>query len=438
MRELRTKEAFLKMLPKRWQSYMRFLLGFLFLSLSLQAKPLKIEISAKSAILINADTGAILYEKEAHEPSYPASITKIATALYALEKKGHALDETATATRECVINYAGHDKKMSEVYGLAPDGTNIGLRLGETLSLRVLLYGLLLSSGNDAANLIARHVSGDFETFMKELNDFLISKGIRETNFINPHGYPHLDHRTTAYDMAFITKEALKYPLFREIVKTTRYLRPKTNKQAERYFVQGNRLVKPGPYYYPKAIGIKTGYHGKAGCTIVSAAVHEGRTLIAVLLGCPSIEDRYRSVTKLFETAFNEKPFIRTLFAKIDDHFTREVKGGKTSVDAILKEDLKVSYFPAEEPEFKAQLRWSGLKLPIIVGQEVGRLEVVTANGKVVQSAPLFASKNVDKTVWKAFSDICVSYRAYIILFILGMNVLGGLIYYLKKPKKVV
>lgn len=417
---------------------MRFLLAISFLwACSLAAGTLHVDVSAKSAILINADTGVLLFEKESHRLSYPASITKVATALYALEKKGHVLDEMATATRECIIQYGTKGKKAEIDYGMEVDGTNIGLRLGESLSLRVLLYGLLLSSGNDAANLIARHISGDFESFMRDLNRFLVSKGIRETNFVNPHGYPHVDHKTTAYDMAMITKEALKHPFFCEVVKTIRFPRPQSNKQPQSYFIQKNRLVKPGPYYYPKAIGIKTGYHSEAGYTMVAAASHEGRTLIAVVLGCPSPSSRYRDAINLFEAAFKEEPISRTLFSKADDAFMREIKGGKGSLHAVLKDDLKIAYFPAEETPFKTVLQWSDLKLPIAQGQLVGRVDVVAENGKILQSGPLFASKNVEKKAFKAFSDWCVRYKSSLILSILGLNVLAGLLYYLKKPKKV-
>lgn len=415
---------------------------FLIIFSPLIAKPLALNVSAKSAILMNADTGAILFEKEAHQPCYPASITKIATALYALEKKGQSLDEKATAVHDCLVTVSSQIKlgslKNHPPYRLESGGSNIGIRVGEVLPLRALLYGLLLSSGNDAANVIAHHISGGVDSFISELNQFLYAKGIRETLFLNPHGLHHPDHQTTAYDMALITKQALKHSFFREIVKTVRYERPHTNKQSQSYLVQTNKLLKPGQHYYPKAIGVKTGFTSEAGYTLVAAAEHEGRTLIAVLLNCPDLNYRYRDAIKLFETAFAEQPIVRTLFAKTDDHFTLEVKGGKSPLEGILREDLKITYFPAEEPHFKTRLCWNDLRLPILQGQEVGRLELMTDKGTILEAKPLYASRNVDKTVWKTFADGCVRFRTPLILLFLSLNVLAGLLYFLKKPKKII
>ena len=126
----------------------------------------------------------------------------------------------------------------------------MGLKAGESMPLKALFYGLMLSSGNDAANVIAEHVSGSVPNFMKELNSYLKSKGIRETSFYNPHGLPHEDHKTTAYDMAMIAKESMKHPFFREVVKTVNYERPQTNKQPPSMLVQSNKLLKSGACFY--------------------------------------------------------------------------------------------------------------------------------------------------------------------------------------------
>lgn len=419
------------------------LVSFFFLTIcsSLLAKSLSVGVSAKSAILMNADTGAILFEKEAHQPLYPASITKIATALYALEKKGALLDEKVTALHDCIVTISPQVKhssiKSHPAYRLEAGGSNIGIRVGEVLSFRALLYGLLLSSGNDAGNVIAHYVCGSVDQFIIELNQFLLSKGVKETSFLNPHGLHHPQHQTTAYDMALITKEALKHPFFKEVVKTVRYERPQTNKQPQGYFVQSNRLLKPGQYYYSKAIGVKTGFTAPAGYTLVAAAAHEGRTLIAVLLNC-DLNGRYRDAVKLFEIAFAEKPITRTFFARMGDHFTFKVKGGRRDLDAVLNEDLNLSYFPAEEPAVKTRLCLNELKLPITQGERVGKVELVTQEGTILQSKPLYASRGVDKTVWKVLADSCMRFRTWLILAFLSLNVLLGLFYYLKKPKKVI
>jgi D-alanyl-D-alanine carboxypeptidase (penicillin-binding protein 5/6) len=423
------------------QRVLRFIFLPLFFLSKAEGTPLKVEVSAASAILMNAETGAILFAKEPHLSSYPASITKIATALYALENKQGVLDEAVTVTHEAVrkispvIKQAAFDDHPS--YLLETDGTLMGLKVGETLSLKALLYGMMLVSGNDAANAVAQHISGDIDQFVSELNLFLRSKGIQETQFLNPHGLHHPKHYTTAYDMALMTKEALKHRYFQEIVKTVRFSLPQTNKQLEREIVQYNRLLKPGPYYYSKAIGVKTGHTEKAGDPMVAAAEHEGRTLIAVLLGCRGKTARYQDAIKLFNAAFAETKVARMLFTKKFDHFSRDVKGAKTSVEASLLEDVEISFYPAEEPYFKSRVSWLPVHLPILQGQKVGDLEIMTEKGVILKSTPLLAVKRVDKMFWRGVLDGCIAYKKTLILSVLLLNVLTFLFYYFKKSQKV-
>ncbi len=370
---------------------------------SIHAQQLKLNIAAKSAILINADTGMVLYEKNAHTPSYPASITKVATALYALEQK-QDLDAPILATQDSLSVVPAYLKKAPgskhPSYRLEPDGTNIGIQVGEELTFKTLLYGLMLSSGNDAANVIAQYVSGSIGQFMDELNAYFLQKGFRETHFNNPHGLHHPEHYTSAFDMALITMEAMKKPVFREIVRTVQYSRPETNKQHATALLQSNRLLRRGPFYYPKAIGVKTGYHSKAGHTFIGAAQQDERTLIAVVLNCPDANQRFKDVISLFEAAFSEKKEIRTLFTKKYDTFPLELKGAKSLLIASLPEDLTLSYFPSEEPAFKIYLQWKDLSLPVSEGQTVGEIQMISNDGRVLKNTPLFATADVEMTAW--------------------------------------
>ncbi len=212
----------------------------------------------------------------------------------------------------------------------------MGIKAGETLPFRALIYGLMLTSGNDAANVISQYVSGSISTFMEELNRFVREKGCLQTVLYTPHGLHHPEHKTTAYDLGILACEALKNPFFREVVMTTQYVRPQTNKHPESILSQHNALVKPGRFHYPKAIGIKTGYTLSSGYTLVSAAEDDQRKLIAVLLGCEKIEHRYKDAIALFEAGFNEKKVSRTLFSKGFDLFAYSMEGGKTPLQAYL------------------------------------------------------------------------------------------------------
>lgn len=387
---------------------MVFLRKYVFKFLTLSALPFlssfaKPDLSAKAAVLMNRETGAVLYEKNAHMPLYPASITKMITALYALEKKGDALEEPVKASFDAVCAVHPHVKRRSQAhppYRLEFGGTHMGIKAGEVLSFRTLLYGLLLVSGNDAANVIAEYVSGSIPQFMNELNLYVQSKGCLHTQLYAPHGLSHDDHKTTAYDMALLAREALKNRMLRQIVSTTSYIRPATNLQPEAVMHQHNALVNPqSKFYYPKAIGIKTGFTNAAGYTLVAAAEDGNRKLIAVLLGCQRLDERYKEAIALFEAGFQEKKVQRTLFAKEFDTFTRAVKGGKNLLKAGLHTDAVIDYYESEKQTFSSHVVWQVDALPIIEGQRVGHVQIVSDRGESIAEVPLFAQACVAPTL---------------------------------------
>lgn len=375
---------------------MRFLF-YLFCLGSLAAQPLEVEVAAPSAILMNAESGRVLFEKQSHTPFYPASITKIATALFALNKKGEHLDELVTVSSESLkLKPLKHNGECLP-YWLERDGTKMGLQYGEKISLDALLHGLMLISGNDAANVIAEEVSGSISEFVAQLNQYLRELGCQNTQFSNPHGLHHPDHFTTAYDICLVTKTALSSPKFREIVAKSSYRKPKTNKQDSELIHHTNPLFKEGRFYYPKAIGVKTGYHSQAKNTFVAAAEDQGRTLIAVLLGCSKRENRYEDAIRLFETAFAEKKEERCIFTR-GYSLSRAILGAKNRLKAALSEDLSISYYPSEEPVPRAFIHWGNLSLPISKGQKVGELHLVDERGNFLQKQDLCAEEDLKGT----------------------------------------
>jgi D-alanyl-D-alanine carboxypeptidase (penicillin-binding protein 5/6) len=420
---------------------LRILVFLCLFILPLQASsPLKVEVSAKGAILVNAETGAVLWEKNARALFYPASTTKIITALYALKRKGNALDELVTASHDAVATVHPSVRRASSgghpPYRLEFGGTHMGIKAGETLAFRTLIYGLMLTSGNDAANVVAEHVSGNVSTFMEELNRFVREKGCLNTVLHTPHGLPYPEHKTTAYDLAILAREALKNLFFREVVKSTQSIRPQTNKQPESTLYQHNALIKPGRFYYPKAIGIKTGYTFSGGYTMVAAAEDSQRKLIAVLLGCEKIEHRYRDAIALFEAGFNEKKVSRTLFSKGFDLFNYSVEGGKIPLQAYLSQDIVLEYFPSEEPLFKTAILWQLPPLPIPAGQKVAEMQIFSSENRLLSSAPLFAVRAIEpklqyqilatwKKVKKGIWDHVALYMAAG-----GLLILAGTFYY--------
>lgn len=384
-------------------SYLTYLaLSALLGATSLNAQQLAVDLHAEAAILMNADTGDILYEKNAYVQMQPASITKIATAAYLLSVKGDALDEVATADFEALGWVTDEAKKRSNytlpAYRLEPSGTHMGIKRGEQLTLRELLYGMMMVSANDASNVIAMHVSGTVPQFMDDLNAYLKQIGCQQTNFTSPHGLPDPKHITTAYDMAVLARESLKNPIFRQVVSTVRRTRPKTNKQEPSPLLQSNRLLRSGKYYYPKAIGIKTGYHSMAQNTIVAAAKQDDRTLIVVLLKVKERSDLFQDAIALFDAAFKQPKIQKVLVRAGPQKMQRELEGATALLTPYVAEDVTIDYYPAEEPKVRCLLTWDEVSPPIARGQRIGELAIETTQGRPIQRVPLLAYEDVDSS----------------------------------------
>jgi D-alanyl-D-alanine carboxypeptidase (penicillin-binding protein 5/6) len=226
------------------------------------------------------------------------------------------------------------------------------------------------------------------------MNGYLKELGCQNTQFQNPHGLHHLAHVTTAYDICLVTRRALGLPKFREIVSKPFYMKPGTNKQGPAPIRHTNPLLKEGPFYYPKAIGVKTGFHSHAKNTFVAAAEHEGRTLIGVLLGCAKREDRYQDAIRLFEAAFAESK-EESCFFPSGYSFFKELEGAVIPLQAILAEDLKIAYYPSEEPSPRAFIHWEVPSLPIDEGARVGEIHLIDERGALLQKKDLYAKQQV-------------------------------------------
>ncbi len=373
---------------------MKFL--WLFLAFSLSANLKNTKISAKSAILINVDTNAVLYEKYAHVPMYPASITKVAAAIYALDQKDFALDKKMTVSSEALKIRPLKETGNEPAYWDEKSGTKMWLVAGEKLPFESLLHGLIRNSGNDAANVIAENLAPSIDQFVSEMNVYLRDLGCKNTQFKNPHGIHHKEHFTTAYDMSVIFKKALQSLKFCEVSSNSFYQRPKTNKQPGADLLYNNPLLVPGKYFYPKIFSVKTGTHSDAKRTIVAAAKSDGRTLLAVLLGCESIADRYKDTTLLFENAFNETKEKKVLFRAFSP-ISVPIK--KVTVKATLLSDLAIHYFPSEEPTCRAFIRIYEKALPISKGQKIAELQVCDADGKILETSTLVSMEDLKPTL---------------------------------------
>ena len=372
----------------------------LLFSLPLAAASFDFPIEAESALLINADSWTILYQKEPHKRLYPASITKLATALYALStEKGKQLERWMTVEQDCIATLSEAALKKTDYavpYRLTTGGSHIGLKKDERVQLQDLYYGLLLASGMDAANVIGQYVSGSIPKFMEAMNRYLKDLGCQHTRFYNPHGLHHPEQKTTAYDMAIVMQAALRNPLLRQIISTVTYTKPKSNKQEATTFTQGNKLICKGKkQYYRYAIGGKTGFLTVSGNTFVGAAEKEGRTLIIVLLKYAKREDLFADAIKLFEAAFNEQKVRRTFLRAGPQKFTLSLDGAAQPIKTSIQQDVVMEYYPAEAPVVKCLLCWKEVVLPIKKGQQVGELRLQTDKGELLKTVPLLALEEI-------------------------------------------
>lgn len=310
------------------------------------------EVNAQGALLLEAESGEVIFGQDPNARLPMASTTKIMTALVALESLPPDTEVKITA----------------ESVGV--EGSSIYLQKGETLSLEQLLYALMLESANDAASAIAIGVAGSVEAFADKMNERARTLGLVNTHFVNPHGLDDPSHYTTAYELAMITREALENPIFRKICATPRHAIPLQGDEGTRVLVNHNRLLSS----YPGCIGVKTGYTKRTGRCLVTAAQREGVTLIAVTLNAP---DDWRTHKTMLDYGFSlykrvllweEEDFSIPLWLVSGEQEYVMPKCSKP-FSATLRRDHGAIRCVVELPPF--------VYAPVYAGEFVGRLRFV-------------------------------------------------------------
>lgn len=327
------------------------------------------DISAQSAILIDAKSKRVLYEHNPYIKLPMASTTKIMTALVALEK--------GDCQEEVII-------KESAV-GI--EGSSIYLREGEILTLEDLLYGLMLRSGNDSAIAIAEHIGKSVEDFVELMNLKAKEIGANNTNFMNPHGLHHDNHYTTSYDLALIASKALENKKFQEIVTTKVW---RANREKNNIFYNKNKTL----WEYEGGNGVKTGYTTRAGRCLVTSATREGTQLVAVVLNDRNwFEDCYR----LMDYGFNNyKSYI--IFDK--GQFVKNipvVDGKEGEVAAVIEDAFE---YPLKEEELdKISISIDlieEVKAPVAKGEKLGEIKVYLS-GKIIHKEDIVSKEDIDE-----------------------------------------
>ena len=321
-------------------------------------------VSAASAVLMDAGTGRVLYEKDGHTRRLIASTTKLMTALVALES-GHSLDEAVTVAPQWT----------------GAEGSSLYLRPGEEITLEALLYGLLLRSGNDAALAVAGCCGGTVERFVDRMNRRAQELGMLDTSFANPNGLDAEGHYSSACDMAVLARTCLENETLAKIAAT------KSITLGTRTFTNHNKLL----WRYEGCVGLKTGYTEKAGRTLVSAARRDGLTLICVTLNAPS---DWADHTALFDWGFACYQ-ARPLAGAGERVGQLPVSGGLAPVCPVeTGADLVAALTPEERVEAVYELDEASLAAPVVRGTQVGEV-VYYVNSKELARLPLTAGRSV-------------------------------------------
>lgn len=381
-------------------------------------------VDAASAILIDADHGDVLYQQNAHEKRYPASITKVMTCLLVLELIDGRPGSDASAQAEDhaqlpVTEFACPTIALSDVVtvgsqlhsGVGPGGSTADIKAGERLTVLDLLASALIPSANEACNALAEYVDGDVGKFVARMNQRAAELGMTGTHFANAHGYHDENHYTTAYDVSLMCREAMKHETFRELVSLKNYTLPATNMHEERIIRSTNALIsnfKVTGYLYSKAIGIKTGHTPESGYCLASAAYEDGRTLISVVMGCTREEGTTGSAgftyfsesSRLLEWGFRNFS-RRVILDSSASHGEIPVTLGEGqnyvsawpdgSIEATLPRDMDIGLFQLEKECVKT------LEAPVAKGQKVGSI-TVTYNGQVYGTLDLVAGNDVERS----------------------------------------
>ncbi len=330
----------------------------------------ELNISAKSAVVICAETGEIVYSKNHNTKLSMASTTKIMTSILALEYG--AGDEYITVTKEMIT----------------VEGSSMGLKEGDKVSLKTLVKGMLLESGNDAANATAYIVSGSIQSFVELMNQKALEIGMTSTSFETPSGLDGENHYSTAYDMALLGAYAIRNPEFRSICSAESLVVYYGNEPYRRVLSNHNRLLKSCDGVF----GIKTGFTKKSGRCLVSAVERDGKTLVAVTLNA---SDDWNDHRKMYDFTFS-KVVSQNLKCDISKISLKVVGGDKTSVSVSLYSEPSVTTLSQSYVYYSKVYIEQFVYAPLEYGEIVGFVEYYDENDKLILTDSLYVTEKVD------------------------------------------
>lgn len=339
--------------------------------------------NAKSAVLIERDTGTILYNKNSDEMLPPASMTKIMTMLLIME----AID---------LGKIKWNEKIRTSEYAASMGGSQIFLEPGEEMTTEEMLKGIAIGSANDASVAMAERIAGSEEAFVEMMNTKVKELGLKNSVFKNVTGLPEDGHYSTAHDMSVMAKELLKYEGITKFTGTYEaYLREQSDKKF--WLVNTNRLVR----FYPGVDGLKTGFTNEAKYCLTATAEKDGMRVIAVVFGAPTSKDRNAQISKMLDYAFAQyqtHPMYERSFSVGE---VKVSKGSESKVEALTSEPISLLTKKGEKvDDVKKEITYEkDVKAPIEKGQTIGTLKLVK-NGETLVSSPLVAKESVQEANW--------------------------------------
>lgn len=413
------------MLKKLSIYILSFLLIISILSCSVSAYQINgFTLNAKTAILYSLDTGDILYSQNADTKVYPASLTKMLSAVVLIENTPDLDAEILTYT----------EKANNEILGTG--SVVVGLKIGEQITARQALNCLLVSSGGDVAYLIAHHYGGSTDGFVALMNEKAKEIGMTSSHFGNPVGLHDEETYTTGNDILTLTKYALKYDVFKEITSTVRYTLPATNMSGERHYSTTNYLINPTTnYYYQYASGVKTGFTTEAGRCVVSTASYGGYNYLCVIMGCDNSDGRrheFIDSRSLYRWAFNNFEYKSILdTTKPVTEIEVELSLDTDHIPLYAEKEL-AQIFPKNADTstvtIKPNLIADSVDAPIEAGTILGTADVIYSEEKI-GTVNLVAGETVKSSfilvIARVFKNIFSSTAFKIILAVIILAVLA-------------
>ncbi len=399
-----------------------FSLVFSFFVFSVSAEEIKKpEITSGAYVLYNPDNNEVVESFNGNKKMYPASLTKMMTALISYEMCSDLDNDIITVSENAV----------KSIYGTS--SSKADLKIGEETTVRQMLYLLMLPSGNDAANALAEHFCGNNEAFAQQMNNKAKELGMKNTNFVNPHGLHNADHYTTAEDLAILADAYSSVETLKEIAKCNQYMMTATNKHGERLFYTTNFMKVPkSGYYYEYADGLKTGNTDEAGRCLAASAEKDGVRFICILLDCPErwqgktyLRCEFLEAAEVFKYAFEKYECVKIADkgTKVGANAVYETYG--ETAEIVLSKDIfatlpKGTDLSDLEIEYGLNnLDENKLLLPdISKGQNLGNA-ILSLDGKILGTCSVVANNSVKSHWWLKFWHT-IDFYLYLTLAIIG------------------